>query len=386
MDQLSRYLYDLGDGASALVPRYSSRLLRLFPVLSRVTALKQAAEDEAPEIQTLESPQESQRQALKALREIFAKITDRRDAVVLWIDDAQWSDGGSARVLEELLSPPDPPRLLVALTYRSEKVLENPFLGILERVLTRLAGGRSLEGGRNGVAYPEPIELGGLSAEDAALMVEAAFPDQRPERLEDIDEIVAETRGSPFLISELSSHLRSAVDAGRSGSLRFPLEDAIRQRLHRLEVQDRALVRMVAISGRPLELDLALQVAGVASGGQRLIADLCARTILKRVSALDRETLETRETLEIYHDRIRETLLEEMRGTLELRDGHGRLAEALRKRIPEALARELAKPAAGPTRQPALGGARRRVDGSQSCRDACAHRSSRRLDRASRRF
>jgi hypothetical protein len=339
VDQLSRYLVEVEGGASELVPRHTGRLLTLFPVLSRVPELARAAENEATKAVASSGPQESERQALWALREILARIADRRGAVILWIDDTQWGDAGSARVLERMLSPPDPPRLLLLLTYRPHAEAENSFLEGLERTMSRLAGAQGLAPDHRRLVFPDPIDLGPLGADDVAQLVESTFPDRIPERLQDVHEIVAETGGSPFLISELQSRLLSGDSIGQPGSLRRRLEEAIHRRLERLGARERALVGLVAISGGPLERTFALDLAGVTSGGEGLVADLCARSILKRVATLDKETLE------IYHDRIRETFLAAIQGTPELADGHRRLADALFAQLPEEVARALAKAA-----------------------------------------
>src|SRR4029450_8850885 len=109
VDSLSRYLSDLPrDAVERVLPPYLAALARLFPALLRVDAIAQIREPgrEIPD------SQEFRRRGFAAFRALLAPIGERQP-LVLFIDDLQWGDADSAALLTDVLSPPDPPVLLL---------------------------------------------------------------------------------------------------------------------------------------------------------------------------------------------------------------------------------------------------------------------------------
>ena len=94
--------------ALALMPRNAPALARVFPVLLQVDAIfdERAVRHETGDLFTL------RRQAFGALRELLTALA-RRQPLIIWIDDLQWADTDSILLLENLLRPPDGPKLLL---------------------------------------------------------------------------------------------------------------------------------------------------------------------------------------------------------------------------------------------------------------------------------
>jgi serine/threonine protein kinase len=305
VDALSRHLSRLGSAeVHSLLPRDVPLLARLFPVLLQVNAVADAPRRmaEPPDLQEL------RRRGFAALRELLQRLTDRRP-LVLCIDDLQWGDADSAALLVELLRPPDPPPLLLVGIFRSEQANSGAFA----RALAPAAR-------ESGVAVDvRDITLAPLphaQARELALRMFGAGPEVSPELFARAESIARESAGSPFFVSELVRHVQAGAElddragaGGDAGGREATLGEFLRARLERLPPEARRLLEVVSVAGTPVQQVLARQAAELspdgASGrdGAATIALLRAGHLVRTTGVRDLDTIET------YHDRIRETMV-----------------------------------------------------------------------------
>ncbi len=319
IDALSRFLVkEPRESLMSIIPAQVADLIRLFPVLGRVEAFEAAsasAGDASPD------PQESRRRAFGGLRELLVRI-GRRRTVVVWIDDLQWGDLDSASLLRELLRRPDPPPLLLLLSWRSEERETSALLRVL-------LGDGPLALPAKEVRRVDVEPIGDETGRDLSNAILGASLGRHEHR---IDEVLRDAGGSPFLISQLIRYI-AASDASPSGD--FPtVEDSSRpptrrylgnivlKRFRRLSAPARSLLETVSIAARPLERGLALHAAGLGASDQLVVRHLEREFLLRATQISDRIAIET------YHDGIREAIVDALSDESR-RARHLALAEAL---------------------------------------------------------
>ena len=309
VDAMSRHLKHLTEREQELLlPRNAGALARLFPVLRQVDALAEGRLA-TPE---LASSQELRRRAFGAMRELVARLGERR-SIIFFVDDFQWGDLDSAVLLEELVRPPDPPPLLIVGTHRKEEEQTSAFL---RYILPRL---------RN-VGPPlvvRDVELAPLAKSEARTLVSALVGARGEAADKQADAIYHEAKGNPFFVGELV-RFGQALPASKSDEvdLDVRLKNAIESRLSRLAPMQRSFLEIVAVGGRPLPIGVAAAAADVGEHVQEIVTVLRAERLLRVRSSRDAELLEP------YHDRIRQAII----GVLDseaLKERHKRLAAAL---------------------------------------------------------
>jgi len=271
------------DDVRAALPSDVAALARLFPVLQRVSSI---AERVAVSVVPA-SPHALRSRASAALRGLVRCLARSRP-VVIAIDDLQWGDADSARFLVDMIHDPAPLPVLLILVQRLEgessliEALRTPPIGWPGGDVRAISLGPLTDG--------EACELARvLGAEPAAGLVE-------------------EAGGHPLFLSELAR----AVGRGPPPIL----EALIADRTATLPPPAWALLRAIAVAGRPLSLMDAARAAGLRGVGVELSLLLAEQLVRLRHVGTDDAT-----HVEPYHERIRAAVVASLSETT-LRNVH----------------------------------------------------------------
>ena len=343
IDALGRHLRRLPEAEiGAILPRDMASLARVFPALQQVKARAQAPRRvfESPD------PQELRRRAFSALRELLARLGDRAP-LILAIDDLQWGDVDSAALIAELLRPPDAPVLLFLGAYRAEDRSTSPFLNALFKVQAAHSDGQEVrdkenESARSSRLGAQELSVDPLDPDEArelasSLLGEAGLS---PGRETLVEAIVRESAGNPFFVAELVRHVQSDDVVPRTGpsspdpapvrdpfarpsqSTTIALDDVLWARIRRLPEEARRMLEIIAVSGKPLELESISRCADLAQDERVSLALLRSGRLIRSTGRVGTDEIET------YHDRIRETVVARL-GPNVMREHHRRLALTL---------------------------------------------------------
>ena len=194
IDALSRHLAQLSSAELARVLPPEARLLaRMFPVLQRLQPIAEAAREPAVAVS---NKQEVRDRAADALRRLLTTLAETRP-VVLSVDDLQWGDVDSAAIIVGLLSQPSPPPVLFVGTYRSEYAHES---GCLRALLEPSEAFQRRE-----------VVVDALSADDATGLATRLLGGDALLGAPMATRIAEESRGSPFFVQALVSHVQTEV-------------------------------------------------------------------------------------------------------------------------------------------------------------------------------
>jgi eukaryotic-like serine/threonine-protein kinase len=212
----------------------------------------------------------------------------------------------------ELLSPPDAPAILFLTCHRTDSAEYSPFV----RELPPLRRDGRLQ------FVVDRVEVGALAADDSAALTRARLgPFATEER---VAAVAREALGNPFLIEAMAAHLIEISVEGQHPCA-MSLEAAIGARVARLTDGARRLLHIVAVAGRLADQDLAVQLAAVPGDPHNVLFELRAASLL-RTSGPRRGDF-----VEMYHDRVRESVLDQLPGEA-IRHIHSELAQVLATR------------------------------------------------------
>ena len=177
------------------------------------------------------APQDARRRFQLVFRRLIGVFARPDHPLALLLDDLQWLDAATLDLLEDLLTPPGVPHLLLIGAYRDNEVTTtHPLM-------------RKLEAIRNAGANVREIALANLASEDVAELIADALRCE-PERADPLARLVhAKTAGNPFFTIQFISSL------AEEGMLTFD-HDAARwswdlDRIHAKEYTDNVVDLMV---------------------------------------------------------------------------------------------------------------------------------------------
>lgn len=294
MDMLSAYLRLLPEAdVRAVLPRNVAAITRLFPVLLSVTAIAAAPTNITT---TTMMPQEARRRGIASLRELLGRIADRKPLVV-YIDDLQWSDLDSLVVLEAVLRDMDAPPMLIIGSFREGAPERAAVLGQFLADLHAVEPPIDLRS----------VRLGPMGVEEARGLALRLLGGDDPVHRTLAEDVAREAEGSPFFVAQLVRHAQRTqrvVSAGAEYSdSAVSLDDVIRHRLALLSPSARRMLSVVSVAGGRLALGIAARLAHAEGSSQDVIATLRAESLVRTDGTAGTDTIE------IYHDRIRETVL-----------------------------------------------------------------------------
>nr|WP_276600638.1 serine/threonine-protein kinase [Nannocystis sp. ILAH1] len=286
------------------MPEEAADLRRVFPALHRAVGAVGLGEPADA------APRETRRRAVAALRRLLAELAGARP-IVLAIDDLQWGDADSARLLGELLTPPDPPPIVVVASVRSDARPGSPFFAELDAAPLACP-----------IHEVELAPLGPVEAERMAATILAEGPGRGDDpglRQRLAAAIARESQGSPLFIEAMAQRLGDGAEGVATS-----LDGALQAEVAALEPGERLALERLAVAGRPLRRDLALPRELGAAAARVLdgaaLAVLGARRLVRPCGEGD--------SVETYHDRVREVVLHRL-GAAGRRDHHRALALAL---------------------------------------------------------
>ncbi|MBN1204249.1 MAG: protein kinase [Myxococcaceae bacterium] len=298
VDDLYQHL--LGHPEEVPPPSALAALGRLFPVLRQLGGSSQ--EDTPTEELSGLRPR-----AAATLASLLAGLA-RRGPLAIVMDDFQWADLDSARLLGELMAVPVP-ALLWIVSHRSEDAEASPALAALREAVGDRARTLVLDG------------LGAEQAERLAVSLGADAPSAR--------RVASESQGNPFFLTELCRHAGGAqggTGGPAAGDIRASVAALIRGRVAALPAAARKLLDVVSMAGYPLERSIAVRAA-LAATPVRLPEPAAIRALvtthLVRIQQSRGEEL-----LAPYHHRVGELVSAEL-SREERRDGHRRIAQGL---------------------------------------------------------
>jgi predicted Ser/Thr protein kinase/tetratricopeptide (TPR) repeat protein len=286
MDVLMRHLSRLNDmDVAHQLPADVAALARVFPVFERLNAVKLLMTSAKPTTDAVQSRLRAETALRKLLENLAARTT-----IVIWIDDLQWGDLDSARILKSWLAQPSAAAILFVFSYRADEIATST---CLRKLLDK-------DEEHDTHAPETTIDVAPLAADDIRALCETGFGPQTPARSELIARVVREAQGSPFLASQLIALAVAKSSRGDADLHTLSLDLMVAQTSALLSEDAQRLLAFLAVAGRPLSPNDVMHAAKLKRGGRALVHDLRGLNLVRT------RDVGGQRMLEVYHDRVRE--------------------------------------------------------------------------------
>ncbi len=287
-------------------------LTRFFPALS-----SREVSGEAPSLREFGAEKDDLAGLFRAVCAAFRRAA--QDApLVLGIEDVQWADDGTVRLISSLLrrlAPPNPAQVLLVLTYRGEDVPAE-------------ASGNLL-GAVSDLENVHTIELQPLGLDETRELIQSVTVDV-PVSSQVIDRLAEAARGSPRFAVEVARTLveaGGAPEAGDDWDLPTSLLAAYRRRLDALSKSARDVARCIAVVGGRSPLSIVHTASGL---DDHRFAGAISELERRRVIEMDHRS--ERDTAALHSEALRTAILDSL-SAAQARTLHRRAAAAWLKRV-----------------------------------------------------
>jgi hypothetical protein len=303
-DALAQHLRSSGADNSDLLPDDIGPLLQIFPVFRQLDDRK----GNFHQFRTDGDSQDLRRRAFSSFRELFRRLR-QRSRVILCLDDLQWGDMESEQLMNALLAPPDAPGLLVLCSFRSEYEQRSEFL---KRLLNHNPE-------RGYELFDIPLQP--LAASECVELANSLVARRTPDRAVRAQRVAEESGGNPYFLTELA---RSTSSDSGQGKRQTTLETLISERVSALPEAAQQLLRTIVVFGQPIAQIDAYEAAGFIARDPGPLSQLRFHNLVRSEGGQDLHQLEP------FHDRVRETVLDDI-SPERRRQLHGKLAATLEK-------------------------------------------------------
>jgi serine/threonine protein kinase len=269
VDELARRLC-LAEIRELLLPEEARAITLLFPVLSSIVQGEFSLEPGSEDLSQLRQA------AVDALFKLLSALADQRSLIVHF-DDLQWMDRDSAALFRLMFVRRRAVRMLFLLSYRGPTGAHDD---CLEDVLRTARGNWTMEA--------TALRLERLPHHETKTLVRALLQANGADAEAHSEHVARASEGNPFFAYEFSQL------AHEQSPLAHSVASAVLGRIAALSVPELRFVRIVALSGQPLPLDVAFR----SSGARYAHFDaLCALRLVRAVRG---------KLVECYHDQTRD--------------------------------------------------------------------------------